>query len=327
MAERHPGWVNNIDAFEARLATGLLVAANGVGDALGPLRVRTGIRDAPGFPGQVTVGANKVTVNPFQAVVADPARPALGPYLVTMDAAKDLAIGGANASLYRMDLVVAEVIEAEPGFQVTVYAGENSASTTPPRPAVTNPLSLVLAEITVPPPTVGAPSRKDTRQFTAALNGIIPVWGEADRPANPHGSMIIFRMDTGVIEIRRDGAWVPYRPPRVTKIDWQVPAGTLANNWVNYGAGFATFAYSISDDGWVRFRGLLKGGTANITVALFTLPPGYRPLFQHIFAVNTYLSGYEGKMGRVDVRANGEVLVINANSGWLSMDGVAFATL
>lgn len=323
MAERHPGWVNNIDAFEARLATGLLVAAHGVGDALGPLRVRTGIRDAPGNPGKVAVGTNTVRVNPFQAVIADPARPNLGPYLVTMDAAKELPIGGANASLHRKDLVVAEVIGAEPGFQVTVYAGENSTSNQPPRPAVTNPLSLVLAEVTVPP--TGNPTFVDTRQFTAALNGIIPVWTAADRPANPHGSMIIYRMDAGVIETHRNGAWVPYRPPRVTRIDWQAPA--LANGWSNYADGYVTAGYCLADDGWVRFRGMIKNGTFNTSAPLFTLPAEFRPVARHLFPVSTAVSGYEAKMGRVDVKANGDVLVLSGNNAWLSLDGIAFATL
>src|SRR5438552_17450675 len=77
--ERHPGWVTGINDFEARLASGTLVYPSSGVDALDPLRVRSGIKDAGGNPGQVVWSTNKVTVNPFQAVIQDPSRPALGP--------------------------------------------------------------------------------------------------------------------------------------------------------------------------------------------------------------------------------------------------------
>jgi hypothetical protein len=278
------------------------------------------------------MGTNKVTVNAFQAVLADPAKPADGPYFVTMDAPKELPIGAANASLYRMDLVVAEVIAADPGFQVSVYTGENSASATPPRPAVTNPLSLVLAEITVPPPNVGAPKATDTRRFTAALNGILPVLSAVDRPANPPGSLIIYRLDTGVIEVTRNGVWTTYRPPRGSVDTWHAP--TLLNGWANYSAaagGFAQAGYTITEDGWVRFRGLIKGGVfdATGTKPIFQLPASpvnYRPVAQHLFPVSTYNTGYEGKMGRVDIHADGNVFATTGNNGWFSLEGISFAT-
>jgi len=50
MAERHAGWVNGVDAAEARLITGALTQAQGIGDVLDPLRVRAGVRDSAGFP-------------------------------------------------------------------------------------------------------------------------------------------------------------------------------------------------------------------------------------------------------------------------------------
>ncbi|MFL6126907.1 hypothetical protein [Actinophytocola sp.] len=330
MAERHPGWVNDIDAPEARLATGMLVAAQGVGDTLDPLRVRTGIRDGQGFPGLVALGTNKVTVNPFQAVLADPAKPSDGPYLVTIDAAKELSLGAANASLYRMDLVVAEVVDGDPGFQVTVYAGENSASATPPRPAVTNPLSLVLAEITVPPPTVGTASLKDTRRFTAALNGIIPVRNEADRPPNPYGSMVIMRLDTRVMEVYKGGVWIPYRPPRGSVDGWHPPV-KWQNGWSNYGGGYAEVGYTITEDGWVRLRGLMRGRVVDATQSkpafqLSSSPVNYCPKAHHLFVVATNLSGVNPQIGRVDITADGNVYVLSGNNGWVSLDGISFAT-
>src|SRR4051794_26880270 len=88
MAERHAGWVDGVDSAEARLITGALVQAEGIGDVLDPLRVRPGVRDAPGQPGLVAIASNKLRVNPFQAVLTDRAKPGDGPYVVTLDAVK-----------------------------------------------------------------------------------------------------------------------------------------------------------------------------------------------------------------------------------------------
>lgn len=328
MAERHPGWANGITASEARLATGLLVAAHGVGDALGPLRVRTGIRDAGGHPGLVTRNANKLTVNPFQAVIADPAQPADGPYLVTMDTAKELDVEPPSQNAYRTDLVVAEVIDTEPGFTVSVYEGQPSSSTTPPKPEVTNRRSLVLAEVRTFPANQQSPDPDDTRSFTAALNGILPVRDVADRPAYPHGSAIIYRMDAGVIEVSRNGAWVPYRPPRGSVDTWHDLE--LKRGWTPYSstaAHYPTPGYTITEDGWVRFRGLIKGGVfeAAFTAPIFTLPTGYRPAHQHVYLVSCVDTGWVPQLGRIDVRREG-VYAISGKNGWLSLDGIAFAT-
>ncbi len=329
MAERHPGWVNNIDAFEARQATGLLVATHGTGDALGPLRVRAGIRDATGHPGLVTLGTNKVVVNAFQAVIADTTQPADGPYLVTMDAPKELAVDPPSERDYRIDLVVAEVTDTDPVFRVTVYTGQNSASETPPRPAVANPRALVLAEIRLPPTAKGTPSLTDTRQFTAALNGVLPVRGEADRPKDAPGSLIVFRLDTRVIEVSRNGVWGPYRPPRGSVDTWHIP--TLLNGWSNYGGSFMTAGYTITEDGWVHLRGLVKGGVFDTTGTkpVFQLPDNpvnYRPVSRHVFPAATPPPSVDPKMGRIDVLPNGFVVAHFGTNSYLSLDGISFAT-
>lgn len=318
MAERHPGWVNGVDAFEARLATGLLMSAQGTGDLLDPLRVRSGIRHSHGDPGLVRLGTNKVTVNPFQAVIANSAKPHEGPFLVTMDALKDLPLGAAHASLSRIDLVAAEVTDSGVGFEVKVYAGENSA-TPPQRPTLTNPNTLELAEIKTPP--VGTrPTLTDRRRFTAGLNGILPVRDAEDRPpvATAHSSMFIYRLDDGVLEVRRGTAWVPYRPPRGSSDSWH--AVTLENGWANYGRGYNDAAYTLTDDGWVRLRGMVKNGV--LDKAMFTLPEKYWPTHRQLFGVSTYPDAH----GRVDVLTDGQVVPMNGNNAWFSLYGLAFAT-
>ena len=62
-------------------------------------------------------------------------------------------VGGGIGGLFAANALIAQ------GFRVSVYPGQNSASQTPPKPTVTNPRSLVLAEITLPPTNKGAPNR------------------------------------------------------------------------------------------------------------------------------------------------------------------------
>lgn len=100
---------------------------------------------------------------------------------------------------------------------------------------------------------------------------------------------------------------------------WQ--AATLAAPWTNYGDAFATAAFR-QDGRRVELCGVVKGGAGGSVV--FTLPAGLRPAAQRIF---TTLSDAAAPT-RVDVRANGEVLVGLAPStavAWLSLDGIAFS--
>jgi hypothetical protein len=319
--ERHPGWVTGINDFEARLATGMLFASQQVGDALDPLRVRPGIRDAPGNPGRITLGTNKATVNAFQAVIQDLARPALGAYVVTLDAPKELALTGSDPSLGRIDLVIAEVdATTDPGFTVHVVQGQAGAS--PQVPTVTNPLHLKLAQITIPAGT-GTPSFTDLRQFTTALGGILPVRTVAERPAAAPSSLFVYRLDTGVLEVQRGAAWAAYRPPRGSVDTWH-PV-TFLNGWTNWGTPHAVAAYTITEDGWVRIKGLVKSG--NVALPIFTLPAGYRPVETHIFAPK--IAG--GGVGRLDVQpggnvVNGSTADGNISAGWTSLAGITFPT-
>jgi hypothetical protein len=318
MPERHPAWVTGINDFEARLASGALLTSAAAGDQLDPLRVRSGIRDSGNFPGLVTISQNKVLVNAFQAVIQDAARPAQGAYLVTLDAPKELTLTAADPSLGRIDLVIAEVITADPGFSVHVVQGQPAASPQPP--TVTNPLYLPLAQIQVPA-AGGTPTVTDLRQFTAALSGVLPVRGPADRPVSAPASQLVYRIDTGVIEHQRGGNWVPYRPPRGSVDVWH-PLPYLNNVWSDWGGEYAHGAYTMTEDGWVRLRGLVK--STNKSAPICQLPPGYRPVAKHIF--NQFTAG---GAARVDVGADGIVtgeFELLPNPAYLSLDGISFAT-
>jgi hypothetical protein len=314
MVERDPGWVDGVDSAEARLITGALVQAGGIGDTLDPLRVRPGVRDSPGDPGKVALVSNKLRVNPFQAVLSDSAKPGDGPYIVTLDAVKELPFTAAHASLSRWDLVVAELVGS--GFVVNVYTGVSSASPVRPEP---NPgPSLVLAEIQVPkegtPPTV-----TDRRQFTAGMSGILPVCGDTDLPlaANAHSSQFVYRVDTGVLLCKRNSTWVPYRPPRGDTWHLMTP---LEGGWKNFVSGYNTPAYTLMDDGWVRLRGVVCNGLIGETI--FTLPNGCKPPVQWLLGVSTSPDAH----GLVNVLPTGAIKATKGNPAWISLDGLTFAT-
>jgi len=104
---------------------------------------------------------------------------------------------------------------------------------------------LVLAELSVPRVGTPIPAPADTRKFTAALNGILPVRNDTDQPppGQAYGSQFIYRLDTGVLMVRKGSSWAPYRPPRGDT--WHEP--TLTNFWANWGDDHITTAYTLMD--------------------------------------------------------------------------------
>jgi hypothetical protein len=101
---------------------------------------------------------------------------------------------------------------------------------------------------------------------------------------------------------------------------WQVP--TLNAPWLNYGDVFAVVGYR-RDAGRVQLRGLVKAGSGGTVI--FVLPAGFRPPAQQIYPVVSDSS----VTARIDVKANGEVLVSQPGAGvlgWLSLDGIGFYT-
>ena len=117
MAERHPGWVNGVDAAEARLISGALTQAQATGDVLDLLRVRAGIRDSGGFPGRVALGTNKVTVNPFQAVLADPgSNTVVRALLFVLATGAPLSSGRSIVAIARISPVFGSAMIAMPPF-------------------------------------------------------------------------------------------------------------------------------------------------------------------------------------------------------------------
>jgi len=108
---------------------------------------------------------------------------------------------------------------------------------------------------------------------------------------------------TGVIET--DGFTVP----------------TLLNNFTNYGNGHAGVAYYKDKMGRVFLRGLVNNVNNPTGLVVFTLPAGYRPSSSGRLV---FTSISNNALGRVDILANGDVLVTLGTAGWISLDNISF---
>lgn len=100
-------------------------------------------------------------------------------------------------------------------------------------------------------------------------------------------------------------------------------APTLLNNFTNYGSDHATAAYYKDKMGRVFLRGLVNNVNNPTGLVVFTLPVGYRPTTSgHLVFATIANNG----MGRVDVLANGNVIVNLGTAGWISLDNISFRT-
>lgn len=91
---------------------------------------------------------------------------------------------------------------------------------------------------------------------------------------------------------------------------------TYQNSWVAHNDTSFPVRYMKDSNGFVRLKGLIKSG-AQGTVA-FTLPTGYRPVQEHIYAASSnYLNG------AVSVNSTGAVTVLAMQAGqWVSLDSI-----
>lgn len=108
-------------------------------------------------------------------------------------------------------------------------------------------------------------------------------------------------------------------PPVISGITWTAP--TLLNSWANYGSGYSPAGYYKDPAGRVFIRGMLASGSSASAV-MFTLPVGFRPAFEMIFATVALDAFCEI---RIDTSGN-----VFANTGgstnFTALDGISFAT-
>lgn len=103
----------------------------------------------------------------------------------------------------------------------------------------------------------------------------------------------------------------PIQAANVGKPPWTTPA--FLNSWENFEAAgtHATAAYRKGAEGKVTLRGLVKrAGVFNPSSVIFTLPAGYRPSKELVFAQwGSFNAAANALAVRLDVSASGEVIV------------------
>ena len=69
----------------------------------------------------------------------------------------------------------------------------------------------------------------------------------------------------------------------------------------------------------MHLRGLIKGGIVSFNSPVFTLPADYRPAAQELFSTLA-----NSQAARVDVKSNGQVVVVLGTNQWVNLDGLSF---
>jgi hypothetical protein len=111
-----------------------------------------------------------------------------------------------------------------------------------------------------------------------------------------------------------------WRPATGSNLTWITPG--YSGGWVHYGAPYSTHQYAKSPGGVVYVKGLIKNGT--IPAAPFAFPAGYRCLAPTVSAGNLYGVISAGARGRVDNRADGNLVIQTGNNGWVSLEDISF---
>ena len=237
MTERYPGWVDGMDAQDARLATGTL-AFPATEQGVGQVQARSGLRPGPGEPGRVVVTTTGVLeVLPFQGVIQDAEGSASGAYLVTLDMPKTIDLLGqrpADQEHPRIDLVVAERVEpaadAPTGFLVHAIHGEPGPN---PQPPAVGDAAIKLAQVMVAPQAtqLGSDNVIDLRAYTCAVGGVLPITDTDALPTNAYAGLYVHNIADRTLETFDGTAW--HRFPRI--------ASGTSDKWQPYGSNTGIF--------------------------------------------------------------------------------------
>jgi hypothetical protein len=193
-----------------RALNGALLAQNTTG-------VQSGIIPGLNVGAWSTVSAMVLRISPVKLVINNGVSNALGPYVLVSDANVDITFDAGQASVSRVDRVIARVYDnTNDGSGSTVGSiyylkGQVSGAATA---LPTN--SILLYEVTVP---AGASSGtggitfstqiSDKRVYTSAAGGIIPAVANNQmiEIQNPYEGMAVYRTDWHALHIYDDGQW------------------------------------------------------------------------------------------------------------------------
>ncbi|MGW3648321.1 hypothetical protein [Streptomyces sp. NPDC000878] len=281
--ERDSAWISGgvIDAEDARLATGVFAAPGA-----GPVQARSGIKPAAGDPGsvqQTATPSGKVTVNPFQAVIQGTRATSAGAYLATLDQPKTIDVLGtapAGSADPRHDLIVARQRDIQYGDDRTGMSVElvTGRAATPPLDPTVSGDHIHLARIVVAKGAT-AITNADIQNltpyhYTTAVGGIVPLWGEANRPPDPYRGMYVHRFDGNFLEFYNGSAW------RAVNDDTGWSNLPLLPNWTVYN-GETPAVRRVGST--VHLRGAVQSPVALTApgTPLISVPPGFRPAMRH----------------------------------------------
>jgi len=91
------------------------------------------------------------------------------------------------------------------------------------------------------------------------------------------------------------------------------------SSWIHY-SGYGAAGFRKDPTGRVALKGLIQSGTINATI--FTLPAGYRPPKEMLFAP----SNNQNSTTDLRVKPDGTVVLASGTNSWLSLDGIEFDT-
>lgn len=242
----------------------------------------------------VTPGTGlQVILQPGNALVRYGSANVASARLVSLVNTFNLAIGTADASNPRIDLVVLYIDNA-----VTLPSGT-------PTSANLDGKGVAKAKV-VPGTPASSPSAPNATAIQASVGS-----------GNPYTILQAVRVDAGVAVIAANkitDVRSLANPTAANEQPWQTP--TLQNGWVKYGDVFTDPAYMKDSRGFVHVRGLVKSGTVGATI--FTLPAGYRPAGSVRFATDS-----NGAYAAVTVTAAGLITSTGSNT-WVFLDAILF---
>jgi type II secretory pathway pseudopilin PulG len=129
------------------------------------------------------------------------------------------------------------------------------------------------------------------------------------------------KLECAVTANLTNGTTLAYAPRVLDPIPlWTDP--TLENNWVRYDNYYAGAGFTKTASGMVVLKGLIKSGTA--PARAFRLPPGYIPDKNLVFQQSSSTPTGSSSPDRVDVYADGSVMVQGTANGWISLAGINF---
>jgi hypothetical protein len=184
----------------------------GVGGAnLGATSPRGGVQ--PTYGNRLAVvgsaSAMQVTVDTGLCIVPNGTAWA-GGYHCFNDASVTLSISAANATLYRRDLIIAQVLDTAYGdgsslWQLAVVQGANNASS--PAPLPTQPArSLLLGIVNVDPTITNLSGKVSDQRTYLSAGGVIPAPSTA-LPATPVNGTMAYETDNDVLRVYSGFAW------------------------------------------------------------------------------------------------------------------------